>query len=150
MQWEDDGRRSSAEGRLEHSGGSPGQWTGYQIDIGEEEEMLDTVDPTWRATHWLQLAVQGISDDKVPWYDLITPLMVGTKGVVLLLAKHLLTIWRWSIRVQGQDVCPPAPMVLNIGQFMMQEEVHGTVDNSLWIEAYSRTLQKVGEATHSR
>ena len=50
MQREDDGHRSSAEGRLQHSGGSLGQWTGYQLDIGEEEEMLETVDPTWRAT----------------------------------------------------------------------------------------------------
>ena len=57
MQQEDD------EGRLEYSGGSPGQQTEYQIDIGEEEEMLETVDPTWRASRWLQLAVQGISDD---------------------------------------------------------------------------------------
>ena len=96
---EDDGCRSSAEGRLQHSRGSPGQWTGYQIDIGKEEEMLETVDPTWRATRWLQLAVQGISDDEVPWYDLITPLMVGTEGAALSLAKHLLTVWWWSIRV---------------------------------------------------
>ena len=58
MQQEDDGRRSSAEGRLEYSGGSLGQWTEYQIDIGEEET-LETVDPTWRTTRWLQLAVQG-------------------------------------------------------------------------------------------
>ena len=47
-------------------------------------------DPTWRATHWLQIAVQGTSDDEVPWHDLITPLMVGTEGAALLLAKcHL-------------------------------------------------------------
>ena len=65
-QWEDDGCRSSAEGRLQHSGGILGQWTGYHINIGEEEEMLETVNPTWRATHWLQLVVQGISDDEVP------------------------------------------------------------------------------------
>ena len=32
--------------------------------------MLGTVDPTWRTTHWLQLAVQGISDNEVPWYKL--------------------------------------------------------------------------------
>ena len=63
--------------------------------------MLETVNPTWRATRWLQLVVQGISDYEVPWYDLVTPLMVGIKGMALLLAKHLLTIWRWSIRVQG-------------------------------------------------
>ena len=60
MQWEDDGCQSSAEGRLEYSGGSWGQQTEYQVDIGEEEEMLETVDPTWRTTRWLQLAVQGI------------------------------------------------------------------------------------------
>ena len=99
MWWEDDSRRSSAKGRLEHSGGSPGQQTGYQIDIGEEEEMLETVDPTRRATRWLQLAVQGILDDEVPWYDLITPLTVGTEGAALSLAKCLLAIWWWSIGV---------------------------------------------------
>ena len=150
MWWEDDGCRASAEGRLEHSEGSLRQQTGYQIDIGEEEEMLETVDPTWRATHWLQLVVQGISDDEVPWYDLVTPLMVRTKGVALLLAKHLLTIWQWSIRIQWWDVCPPTLTVLNIGQFMTQEEVQGMVDDSLWFEVYSCTLQRIGEAMHDR
>ena len=147
MWWEDDGHRSSAEGRLEYSGGSPGQQTEYQVDIGEEEEMLETVDPTWRTTCWLQLAVQGISDDEVPWYELVTPLMVGAEGMALSLAKHLLAIWRWSIKVQGQDICQPAPMVLNIGQFMMQEEVLEKVDDSLWFKVYSHTLQRVREAT---
>ena len=94
MWQEDDGRRCSAEGRPESSGGSPGQQTEYQIDIGEEEEMLETVDPTWRTTRWLQLAVQGISDDEVPRYELIMLLMVGAKGTALSLAKHLLAIWR--------------------------------------------------------
>ena len=150
MQWEDDGHQSSAKGRLEHSGGSLGQLIGYQIDIGKEEEMLETVNPTWRATCWLQLAVQGISDDEVPWYDLVTLLMVGAEGAALSLDKHLLTIWQWSIKVQGQDICPPTPMVLNIGQFMMQEEVLGKVDDSLWFEVYSHTLQRVREAMCSQ
>ena len=148
MQQEDDGCRSSAKGRLEYSGGSPGQQTEYQVDTGEEEEMLETVNPTWRTTCWLQLVVQGILDDEVPWYELVTPLMVGAKGVALSLAKCLLTIWWWSIKVQGWDVCPPALMVLNIGQFMTQEEVLGKVDNSLWFKAYSCALQRVGEAMH--
>ena len=147
---QDDGCRSSAKGRLEYSGGSPGQWTEYQIDIGEEEEMLETVNPTWRASRWLQLAVQGISDDEVPWYELVTPLTVGAEGAALSLAKHLLVVWRWSIKVQGWDVCPPTPMVLNIGQFMTWEEVLEKVDNSLWFKAYSRALQRVGEATRGR
>ena len=38
MWWEDNGHRSSFDGR---------QQTGYRVDIGEEEEILETVDPTW-------------------------------------------------------------------------------------------------------
>ena len=44
MRREDDSRRSSAKGRLEYFGGSPGQRKEYHIDIGKEE-MLETVDP---------------------------------------------------------------------------------------------------------
>ena len=87
MQQEDDGRRCPAKGRLESSRGSPGQQAEYQVDIGEDGDMLDMVDPTWRTTCWLQLVVQGILDDKVPWYELVIPLTVGTKGVVLSLVK---------------------------------------------------------------
>ena len=127
----DDGRRCPAEGRPESSRGSPGQRTEYQVDIGEEEDMLETVDPTWRTTRWLQLAVQGISDDEVPWYELVIPLTVGTEGAGLLLAKCLLAIWRWSIKVQGEDVFLPVPTALNTRQFMTWEEVLENVDDSL-------------------
>ena len=44
--------------------------------------------------------------------------------MALSLAKHLLTIWRWSLRVQGWDICPPTPTVLNIGQFIEQYGYH--------------------------
>ena len=107
MWQEDTGHQSSAEGRLECSGGSPRQHTGYHVDIGEEEEMLEMVDPTWQTTHWLQLAVQGISDEEVPWYEYVAPLTMGAEGTALSLAKCLLTIWQWSARVQGQMfACP--------------------------------------------
>ena len=72
--------------------------------------------------------------------------MVGTEGAALSLAKRLLAVWRWSIKVQGWDICPPALMALNIGQFMTQEEVLENVDDSLWFVAYSCALQRVGEA----
>ena len=137
---------ASAGGGPECSRGSPGQWAVYRVDIGEEEEMLETVDPTWQKTCWLQLVVQGISDDEVPWYECVTPLTLGTEGTALSLAKHLLAVWWWGLRVQGRDVCPPAPTVLNIGQFMTPDEVRGDVDNTLWLEVYSHALQRVGEA----
>ena len=133
---------------MEASRGSPGLRTGYQVDVGEEEAMLETINPTWRTTRWLQLAVQGISDDEVPWYELVIPLMVGTEGAALTLAKHLLAVWRWSIKVLGWDVCLPALTALNIGQFMTKEEVSEGVDVPLWFAAYSRALQQVGEAAH--
>ena len=111
---------------MESLRGSPGWQTGYQVDIGEEEEAtLKIIDPTWRTTHWLQLEVQGILDDEVPWYELVIPLMVGTEGTALALAKHLLMMWRWSVKVLGQDVCPPALTALNIRKFMTKEEVMG-------------------------
>ena len=130
---------------MESSRGSLGWQTGYQVDIGEEEAMLETIDPTWRTTRWLQLAVQGISDDEVPWYELVIPLMVGTEGTALALAKCLLAMWRWSVKVLGQDVCLPTPTAL-IGQFMTKEEVMEGVDEALWFTAYSHALQWVGEA----
>ena len=59
----------------------------------------------------------------MPWYECVTPLTSGAEGAALSLAKRLLAIWWWSLRVQGQDVCPPAPTVLNIRQFTTQDEV---------------------------
>ena len=100
----DSGSRASAGGGPECSRGSLGWWAVYHLDIGKEEEMLKTVDPTWQMTRWLQLVVQGISDDEVPWYECITPLTLRAEHAALLLAKCLLTIWRWSLRVQGWDV----------------------------------------------
>ena len=41
--------------------------------------MLESIVPTWRATHWLQLAVQGVVEDEVPWYELVIPLMMRQK-----------------------------------------------------------------------
>ena len=76
--------------------------------------MLETINPAWRTTHWLQVVVQGILHGEVPWYELVTPLTMGTEGAALALAKHLLAIWRWSIKVLGWDVCPPTLTALNI------------------------------------
>ena len=112
--------------------------------------MLESIDPTWRAIHWLQLEVQGIMDDEVPWYELVIPLTLGAEGAALSLAKCLLTVWRWSIKVLGEDVCLPGPTALNIGQFMTKEEVAEGVGEPHWFVAYSHTLQWVGEAAHGQ
>ena len=134
--------------RMEASGGSPGWQSFFQVDIGKEElEMLECINPHWRAMHWLQVAVQGIAEE-VPWYELVAPLMSGAEGMALSLAKHLLTAWWWNIKVHGEDDCPPALTILNIGQFMTDEEMAGGMGEPHWFMAYSCALKRVGEVAH--
>ena len=73
VQGEDDGHGEPVDARMDTSRGSPGWQLCYQVDIGDEEVMLESIDPTWRPTRWLQQVVQGISDDEVPWYDWSSP-----------------------------------------------------------------------------
>ena len=72
--------------------------------------------------------------------------MSGVEGVALSLVKHLLVAWQWNIKVHGEDNCPPALTILNIGQFMTDKEMAGGVGQPHWIVAYSCALQWVGEA----
>ena len=123
----------------------------FQVDVGEEEpETLEDIDPHWRATHWLQVAVQGIAKEEVPWYELVTPLTSGAEGTPLSLAKRLLIAWQWNIKVHREDDCPPALTILNIGQFMTNEEMAGGMGEPHWFMAYSHALQWVGKAAHGR
>ena len=86
--------------QMEASGGSPTWQSFVQVDIGEEEpKTLEEIDPHWRATQWLQVAIQGITDEEVPWHELVTPLTSGAEGVARSLAKCLVAAWRWNIKV---------------------------------------------------
>ena len=120
------------------------------MDIGEEEpETLEEIDPHWRAQQWLQVATQGIRDEEVPWHELLTPLTSGAEGVAKALAKCLVATW-WNSKVQRERMCLPTPSILNIGQFLTDEEVEGGMGEPHWFVAYSHTLQRVGEAAHRR
>ena len=134
---------------MEASGGSLAWQSFVQVDIGKQEPKTLEEIPYWRATQWLQVAVQGITDE-VPWYELVTPLTSGAEGAALSLAKHLVAVWQWNFKVCGEDDCPPAPSVLNIGQFIMDEEVAGGMGEPHWFMAYSHTLQWVDEVAHGR
>ena len=131
------GHGELATTRIEASRGSPTWQSFFQVYIGKEEtETLEDIDPHWRTMRWLQVAVQGIAK-KVPWYELVMPLTSGAEGTVLSLAKCLLVAWQWNIKVCGEDDCPPAPTILNIGQFITDEEVAGGVGEPHWFVAYS-------------
>ena len=47
-------------------------------------------------------------------------------------------------------MCPPTPSVLNIGQFLTDEEVEVGMGEPHWLMAYSRTLQQVGKVACRR
>ena len=137
--------------RMEASGGSPTWQSFSEVDIGEEEpETLEGIDPYWRAMCWLQVAVQGIAKEEVPWYELVTQLTSGVEGTALSLAKCLLMAWQWNIKVRVEDDCAPAPTILNIGQFITDEETAGGVGEPHWFVAYSCALQWVGKVAHGR
>ena len=151
VRWNRGGRRDLSTERMEASGGSPSWQSFFQVDIGKEEpETLEDINPHWRAMRWLQVSVQGIAKEEVLWYELVTPLTSGAEGMALSLAKHLLVVWWWNIKVHGEDNCPPTPTILNICQFMTDKEMAGGVEEPHWFMAYSHTLQQVGEVACSR
>ena len=93
------------------------------------------------------MAVQGITDEEVPWFELVTLLMSGVEGTALTLTKCLVATWWWSQLVKCADAYPPAPTVFNVGQFMMEDEV-AEKDGELHLYiAYSHMLQW-GESGH--
>ena len=136
---------------MEALGGSPAWQFVAHMDIGKERPgTLAEIDTSWRAKWWLEVATQGIRDEEVPWHDLLAPLMSGAEGTTKALAKCLVAAWRGNIKVQGEGVCPPAPTVLNNGQFLTDQEMEGGFGEPHWFVAYSRALQRVGEAAHRR
>ena len=68
------------------------------VDIGEgEPKTLEEINPHWRAQWWSQVAAQGITDEEVPWHELVTPLTSGAEGMARSLSKCLVTAWEWNI-----------------------------------------------------
>ena len=121
------------------------------MDISEEgPETLAEIDASWRAKWWLEVAPQGIRDEEVQWHDLLTPLTSGAEGTAKALAKCLVAMWRWNVKVWGEGVCPPAPTVLNISQFLTDQETEGGFGEPDWFVAYLCTLQRVSKAAHRR
>ena len=136
---------------MEASRGSPAWRLVSRVDISEEEpKTLEEINAHWRAQQWLQVATQGIRDEEVPWHELFTPLTSGAEGAAKALAKCSVATWRWNIKVQGEEMCPPTPSLLNIGQFLTDQEAEGGIREPHWFVAYSHTLQRVGEAAHRR
>ena len=78
----------------------------------------DKIDPLWQTTRWLRSFREQCKKDEPIWWSLIHPLTDGRDMAALDLAQWLMATWRWEITISTPPICPPAPTVMNIGQFL--------------------------------
>ena len=64
--------------------------------------------------------------------------------------KRLMAAWKWAGVVSESPICPPAPTVLNIRQFLDEDLTGHGWSQQEWLLAYAHVLQCVGEAVDGR
>ena len=106
------------------------------------------LDPLWQMVMWLEACGDSLGEEDITWWPLVVPLTDGGTAAAKGLAKHLISVWRWTAKVSTTPLCPPAPTMLNIGQFLEGHPREG--DRTPWLLAYSCALQHVGEAMEGR
>ena len=104
------------------------------------------IDPLWQTTNWLRSFQEQCKEDEPVWWPLISPLTDRDDEAVLALARQLMAVWGWAITISTSPICPPTPMVINIGQFLdVYITGHGWSAQE-WLKAYAHGLQHIGEA----
>ena len=105
-------------------------------------------DPMWEVIKWLEVCIETLREEDVPWWQLVAPLMDAGITGTWKLAKHFLAMWQWMVEVATTNFCPPAPTMLNNGQFLDEKPEEG--DHMPWLLAYTCALQRMGEAAEGR
>ena len=105
------------------------------------------LDLMWQTTKWLQACEESLDKEEISWWPLLLPLTDGSDMATRELTKQLLAAWRW-VKVSNTPICPPAPTVLNIGQFLNECPKEG--DHMPWLLAYACMLQHMGKAADGR
>ena len=105
-------------------------------------------DPLWQTTMWLEACGDSFGEEDIIWWLLVMPLTDGGTAATKELTKCLVSAWRWMAKVSATPLCPPAPTMLNTGQFL---EGHPREwDQTPWLLAYAHTLQHVAETMEGR
>ena len=73
--------------------------------------------PMWEVTNWLEVHVEALREEDVPWLQLVVLLMDANAPGAWELAKHFLAMWQWMVELATTNFCLPALTMLNIGQF---------------------------------
>ena len=74
----------------------------------------------------------------------------GSDAATKDLVKRLIATWKWAGIVSESPICPPAPTVLNIRQFLDEDLTGCGWSQQEWLLAYAQVLQHVGEAVDGR
>ena len=108
------------------------------------------IDLMWQTTKWLLDCETSLEEEEISWWLLVSSLTDGSDVATKGLMKRLMAAWKWVGLVLESPVCPPAPTVLNIGQFLNEDSTgHGWIQQE-WLLAYACALQQMGEATYGR
>ena len=76
------------------------------------------LDPLWQTTMWLEACGDSFGEEDIIWWLLVMPLTDGSTAATKELTKCLVSAWRWMGKVSVTPLCPPAPTMLNTGQFL--------------------------------
>ena len=98
------------------------------------------IDPLWQATRWLKNFEEQCGESKPICWLLIYPLTEGGDVAALALVHQLMATWRWATVVSPSPICPPAPTVMNIGQFLEEDTTGCRWSMQQWLEAYAHGL----------
>ena len=107
------------------------------------------VDPLWMKW-WLEECQEEFVEDELVWWSLIHSLMDGSDETMYGLVWRLLAAWRWAVETFNPHICPPTPTILNIRQFLDEDDEGHGWDVQCWMEACACALQRVGEAAMGR
>ena len=79
------------------------------------------IDLMWQTTKWLQTCEEGLDNEEISWWLLVSPLTNGSDVAVKDLTRQLVATWRWAGKVSKAPICLPSLIVLNIGQFLDED-----------------------------
>ena len=106
------------------------------------------LDLMWQMMKWLEACRESLGEEDIAWWPLVVPLTHGGTMDTKELTRCLVAVWRWMAKVSAMPLCPSAPTMLNIGQFL--EGCPMEEDHTPWLLACAHILQCMGEATEGR
>ena len=105
---------------------TPCDWVGYlppdRIVMRASPNKITTSDPHQVSTWFTEVKQQLQEEADYPWWPQVLPLTEGEGDVAdenaERLARRLVVSWRWIKQFKGVMICPLAPTILNISQFL--------------------------------